>query len=119
MTIAPLIHEDTSQLFADWSVPLILRQEISDYDPSTGQIVMTCSEVTVDAVVGPNANQPSPHSATAHRDVEQTFLIRESAFPNGFSISNTLVVHGSMTFRIRAATRSPITGLTLLHVIAK
>lgn len=120
MSVTASLPADALQLlFADWGVPVTLRQVSATYDPQTGELQETFSDTLLPAVPGGTAQQMVANTAGQLRIGERTFLVRSTDLPPAASPATTRLLHAGCEYRLLGIDRSALDDLTLLRVSAR
>lgn len=119
MSVTASLPADALQLlFADWGVPVTLRQVSAAYDLQTGELQETFSDTLLSAVPGGTAQQMVANTAGQLRIEERTFLVRSTDLPAAVSPATTRLLHAGREYRLLGIDRSALDDLTLLRVSA-
>lgn len=113
---APLPADASQLLFADWGVPVTLRQVSAAYDPQRGELQETFSDTLLPAVPGGASQQAAPNTAGQHLVEERTFLVRSTDLPAAVSPASTRLLHAGREYRLLGIDRSAVGDLVILRV---
>jgi hypothetical protein len=117
MSVTASLPADAAQLlFADWGVPLTLRQVSAAYDPQSGELQETFIDTLLSAVPGGASQQAAPHTAGQHLVEERTFLVRSTDLPESVSPASARLIHTGREYRLLGIDRSAVGDLVVLRV---
>ncbi len=106
---------DRDQCFADWGVPVVLREVTQTYDPETGALAETYVDHATTAIVGRAQIDSQPGTAGQHAARELRFLIRSDDLPSGVEPRSARVVYQGVEYRIKSNSMSATGGILALN----
>ena len=106
---------DRDQCFADWGVPVVLREVTQTYDPETGALAETYVDHAITAIVGRAQIDLQPGAAGQHAARELRFLIRSDDLPSGVEPRMARVVYEGVEYRIESNSVSATGGILALN----
>lgn len=106
---------DRDQCFADWGVPVVLREVTQTYDPETGALGEVYVDHEITAIVGVGRTELQAGTAGHHARRELRFLIRAEDLPSGVEPRTARVVHEGVEYRIESNSVSATGGIVALN----
>ena len=104
-------------LLADWGQPATLRQSSADYNPATGENIVTSTDSSVTVIPGQAVIEQNSLTTAADVTPDTTYLIPVSFLTN-FQLSDAALLVGEETFRVTRIESSSLSGLAILHCTA-
>jgi hypothetical protein len=105
----------TDMLFADWGQPATLVRSSSTYDPATGQITTTATELNITVIPGPVATELSTATQALAPEEAHLFLMRSSDLPAAPELLQSALYWNAHNYAIRQLDESSQLGITLVH----
>ena len=93
---------DRDQCFADWGVPIVLREVAQSYEPESGALDESYVDHAITAIVGAASNESQAGTAGQHAQRELRFLIRAEDLPSGVEPRSARIVYQGVEYRIES-----------------
>jgi len=106
---------DRDQFFADWGVPIVLREVAQSYEPESGVLDESYVDHAITAIVGAASNEAQAGTAGQHALQDVRFLIRSDDLPSGVEPRSTRVLYQGVEYRIESNTISATGQILALH----
>ncbi len=108
------ILADLDVMWTDWGTTIVIRQPMANYDPQTGTISETPSDLMLTALVGPEEVKPARGSERGHQHKKQTFVVRASDLPASIDLETSRVLFGGREYAIVRTDSRWLNGCVLL-----
>jgi hypothetical protein len=98
--VAPLRADDLDRMFADWSVPVILKRITQTATPASGEVAESSADFLLTAIVKPRTTDPTAGTAHQHATITTEFLIRTADLPAVTNLSTSRLALGDVEFSV-------------------
>lgn len=113
--IAELSRADGERMFADWGVPVILRQVTSTAVPGTGLVSDVTRDWHLTAIVRGRQRQPTPGTAIRHLGDDVEFVLRTDELPAAVSLVTSRIMYQGREYSLAESMTAADGGVVIVH----